>query len=140
MKMNQKIKDRCTAIISLWVVGIIILQLGMSLSGCVGTVTPVSRPQTTQPSFDDLGQSTSGIIFQLSDHSAVITEAAWAEYEGLVAKYGKDPKFVPALKHGEGVKEVTGLYAGKPVYQIDAQHLTYYIIMHEWNQLGRPLP
>lgn len=115
--------------VNFWIwIGIAGLAVSM-LTGC-GTISP--KPvQSNQPSFMGTSEADSGIISIAEDHSALITDQVRVRYNRLIDRYGKDQSFPTPLPFDAGVTRES------PNWRIDAEHLSDYLQMIQWQRDGR---
>jgi hypothetical protein len=111
---------------------------------CIGC-TIVPKPDYiigTTPSFDsstpqkyELKQN-SGFIGFLQNGNGIITENAVSRYNNLINEYGAklldDTGY--KIEKNSGIMPIEG---DNKIYEIDQQHLYYFIIMNQWNKQQR---
>ena len=96
----------------------------------------------TQPSFDsstpakyELKQN-SGFVGFLQNGNGIITENAVQRYNNLIEKYNQrlldDSGY--KIEKNSGILPIEG---DNKIYEINQQHLYYFIIMNQWNKQNR---
>jgi len=118
-----------------WITGLLVAGVALLfwLDGCAAAVVPVPV-QAAQASWDG-GEQNSGILaatptgFRVTGHFR-------DRYNALVEVYGKH--FAPALRADDGLT-YRQLLSNPPQdsYEIDAQHMQYFIEMNAWRKAGR---
>ena len=120
---------------------ILLLLVLLALTGC----TIVPKPYfivRTAPSFDsstpekyELKQN-SGFIGFLKNGNGIITDNARKRYNNLIDEYGKklldDVSY--KIEKDSGISRIEG---DNVLYEIDQQHLFYFILMNQWNKQNR---
>ncbi len=119
----------------------LILFLCIAVSSC----TVIPKPDyiiNTVPSFDAstpasaLTSQNSGFIGFLANGSGIITPNAVDRYNNLINAYGKmileDTGY--RIKKNSGITPIDG---DNTLYEIDEQHLYYFILMNQWNKQKR---
>jgi hypothetical protein len=113
----------------------------MGLMGC----TIVPKPTyivNTQPSFDSstpakyADKQNSGFIGFLQNGNGIITSNAVSRYNNLVEKYEKQvlDETGTKIEKNSGIFPIEG---NNMLYEIDQQHLYYFIIMNQWNKQNK---
>ncbi len=119
----------------------LLLLVFLLCAGC----TIVPKPYyiiDTQPSFDsstpqkyELKQN-SGFVGFLQNGNGIITENALSRYNNLINEYGAklldDSGY--KIEKNSGILPIEG---DNKIYEIDQQHLYYFIIMNQWNKQKR---
>jgi len=120
---------------------ILILCLGVVMPAC----TVVPKPTyivNTLPSFDastpkeELNNQNSGFIGFLQNGNGIITQNAVNRYNNLIERYSsillKDTGY--KIEKNSGILPIEG---NNKLFEIDKQHLFYFIIMNQWNKQNR---
>lgn len=120
---------------------IILILLSIFSAGC----TIIPKPHyiiDTTPSFDSSTPETyvlkqnSGFIGFLKNGNGIITENARQRYNNLIKEYGDklldDVGY--KIEKDSGISRIEG---DNVLYEIDQQHLFYFIIMNQWNKQNR---
>lgn len=120
---------------------ILILTCTALLQAC----TVVPKPHyiiDTTPSFDSStpvkyeNKQNSGFVGFLDNGNGIITSNAVTRYNNLIVKYDE------ALKNETGavIQKNSGISPigdDNMLYEIDAQHLYYFILMNQWNKQNK---
>ena len=115
------------------------------LCALTASCTVVPKPVyivNTQPSFDSSTPKTestnqnSGFIGFLKNGNSIITQNAVNRYNNLVDKYQKNVLDETGYKieKNSGIFPIEG---NNMIFEIDKQHLFYFIIMNQWNKQDR---
>lgn len=123
----------------------IILALIICCSGLMTACTVVPKPTyiiNTQPSFDastpkeEPTNQNSGFIGFLQNGNGIITQNAVDRYNNLINRYAtmvlKDTGY--KIEKDSGIFPIEG---NNKLFEIDKQHLFYFIIMNQWNKQNR---
>jgi hypothetical protein len=120
---------------------IVLLVIGASLCGCTVIPKPIYIVNT-QPSFDSSTPTTeqtnqnSGFIGFLKNGNGIITQNALDRYNNLIDKFSQMVLNETGykIKKDSGISPIQG---NNKLYEIDKQHLFYFIIMNQWNKQDR---
>lgn len=120
---------------------ILVVIAGILFSGCTVVPKPIYIVNT-QPSFDastpttEQNNQNSGFIGFLKNGNGIITQNALDRYNNLIEKYSKMVLDETGYKieKSSGISPISG---NNKLYEIDKQHLFYFIIMNQWNKQDR---
>jgi len=143
---RQEEKSRRDAVLLKWAFGLffaaIVLIIVFFAVGCSSPVIP-GRVESTAVAYEG-NQQNAGVL-AVTDQGAVLTEHKKAEYDALVARYGRgtpDYPINPPVDPRAGLARVSGASAGFPdqgwVWRMDREHLTWFLTFREWQRAGRP--
>jgi len=120
---------------------ILLVLLFSFVSGCTVVPKPVYIVNTL-PSFDastpksEPTNQNSGFLGFVQNGNGIITQNAVNRYNNLIEKYSK------SLLNDTGYKieknsGIFPLQGNNMLFEIDKQHLFYFIIMNQWNKQNR---
>jgi hypothetical protein len=120
----------------------LVVWIAASMSGCASTV--IAEPVASRTIAFDGGEQTAGVLKVWPGRGALITDSKKAEYDALVAIYGRGTdghKLTPPVVKGRGLTPLRGKDEGFPlharVWHMDAQALADFILMRGWQRAGR---
>lgn len=110
-------------------------------AGCTVVPKPVYIINTT-PSFDastpksESNNQNSGFIGFTKNGNGIITQNAVSRYNNLIEKFNKNVLEETGYKieKNSGISPLTG---NNMLFEIDSQHLFYFIMMNQWNKQNR---
>jgi hypothetical protein len=118
------------------------LILCLALAGCISQTIRPTDIAPTSASFDG-NVKDSGII-AVTPTGTLVTSHARDRYNGLIAVYGSDKEFVPALVPDQGVKpaplEAVVAANRGPLFVLDQQAVVNFAKMNRWRRMGKPNP
>lgn len=141
-------KTATRRLIAKWVFALLFTAVVCSIAwlsaGCAGPVTP-DRVASRTIAFDG-GEQNAGVL-KAWPGGALLTDNKKAEYDALVALYGRGiegHQLVPPVELGRGLTALRGRDEGFPLHErvwvIDGQALTYFLLFKEWQRTGlKPL-
>lgn len=127
--MNNKIKT-------------IVILCCLFFASCTVVPKPVFITGTS-PSFDSSTPAESGTVQNsgfigfLQNGNGIITLNAVARYNNLIEGYGK----TVLNDTGYKIEKNSGIFpigSNNTLFEIDKQHLFYFILMNQWNKQNRP--
>jgi hypothetical protein len=111
------------------------LVILLAFAACTIVPKPIAAPRVA--SIGENGQRNSGLLKRLPNGAGYVIDAQLlSRYNGLIARFGAEPNFQPALKPDQGV---TILPAGDIVLSVHA--MSDLALMNAWRREGRlPTP
>lgn len=113
------------------------------ITGCAGPIIP-KRVEASTAAFDEHGNQTAGVLKVWPGKGALLTESKKAEYDALVAVYGRGTEghpLIPPVKQGDGLTKLRGNDEGFPLYpvvwHIAPEPLANFLLFKEWQRAGR---
>lgn len=131
-----------------WVMAVIfalvVLWVVMLVTSCSSTVIP--RPVDAGTVALEGNNQDAGVL-SIDDQGAIITEHKKAEYDALVALYGRGTDayaITPPVVPGAGLTRLDGAALRFPghsdpvVWRIDREHLAWFVTFRKWQLANRP--